>query len=217
MTVDTPATSTELDAVNSMIGSIGMVPINTLSGTLTADITMARNILNEVSRAVQGKGWDFNTELEWPLALNGDNEIVLVGTIFRVDIEHQNIPNIATGFTKTPVAVKRGLRLYDKANHTYTWSAAVKATVIMMLAYDDLPEDAKTYIAMRAARKFQGRTIGSTDLDGFTSRDEFDALVNLNDAEGDTADHNIFDSYDVARVLDRGSSSSFAHQGFIEG
>ena len=45
---------------------------------------------------------------------------------------------------------------------------------------------------MRAARVFQTRVLGSETLQKFHEDDEGMALIDLNEAEGDTGDYNIF-------------------------
>ena len=55
----TPAT--ELQAVNQMLSVIGEAPVNTITGTTTTDVSVAKNILDETSMTVQSMGWNFNT------------------------------------------------------------------------------------------------------------------------------------------------------------
>ena len=55
---------TELDAVNAMLLSIGQAPVSTLSVTGLKDVSFAQYILHSVSREVQLKGWEFNTDDE---------------------------------------------------------------------------------------------------------------------------------------------------------
>ena len=57
-----PTKMTELEAVNVLLTTIGEAPVNTLTGNQVTDVTIARQVLNEVSREVQSQGWYFNTE-----------------------------------------------------------------------------------------------------------------------------------------------------------
>ena len=59
MTIQTR--TTELEAINTILSTIGESPLNTLSGSLPVDGTMAKNVLNEINREVQSMGWHFNT------------------------------------------------------------------------------------------------------------------------------------------------------------
>jgi hypothetical protein len=76
--------------------------------------------------------------------------------------------------------------------------------MVVVLQFDELPETARHYVSVRAARVFQARTVGSQLLYSFTDKDERDALVSLKRAEGVTGKHNILSgSYSVSRILQR--------------
>ena len=53
--------TTELEAVNIMLSVIGEAPVNTITGTNSVDVSVAKNVLDETSMSVQGMGWNFNT------------------------------------------------------------------------------------------------------------------------------------------------------------
>lgn len=193
-TVTTP--TTELEAVNLMLSVIGESPLSNLTDITVVDAVLARQVLSEVSRAVQSKGWHFNTEAAFPLMPDATTKEIKVP------------PNCLRVVTVTPDyqvdAVHRGTRLYDRQNHTYEFSKTIKVDMVVVLPFDEMPETARHYIAVRAARVFQGRTVGSDTLYAFTDKDEKDALVALKKAEGVTGKHNMLtDSYSVSRILQR--------------
>ena len=109
------------------------------------------------------------------------------------------------GMSKTDKldVIQRGTRLYNKANFTYVFEEIVKVNITFLLAFTDIPEVARRYITLRAARVFQDRTIGASDLHTFQQRDELEALIELRELESDHADLNIFNNYDVFRTIDR--------------
>ena len=125
------------------------------------------------------------------------NEINLPTNACRVDLEAVN--------AGTKDVVERNRKLYNKKDHTYTFTDSVKATVTYLLELTEIPESARRFIMIRAARIFQDRMVGSPDHHTFNSRDEMVALSDLKEYEGDTGDHTIFDHYDVFRSIDRGS------------
>ena len=94
----------------------------------------------------------------------------------------------------------------------------IKCNLIIYLNFKDLPEPARRYISIRAARIFHDRVVGSGELHRFYQEDELQAWSTLIEYEGDTADYNIFDNYDVYRVVDRlpGSSSNRLGYNVIE-
>ena len=184
--------STELDAINTMLTTIGESPVNSISAS-TADTRIAQLILQEVDRATQIKGWNWNTEKDVPLTRNGSNQIVLSANVVRVDVSRREYPSV--------VVVQRGNKLWDKKNKTFTFTADLKGEVVSLLPFTDLPEQARYYIVVRSARLFQQRMIGDATGSAFSAEEETTAYMALNDSEDETADHNIFNNYDVAKVI----------------
>ena len=69
----------------------------------------------------------------------------------------------------------RGHRLYDKTNHTYTFTRPVTSDVTLLLPFDELPLEARTYAVVRATRKYIVQTLGDTELEQWTAQDELRA------------------------------------------
>lgn len=194
-TVLTP--TTELEAVNTILSVIGEAPISSLaSGAAVADAVTARAVLSEVSRAVQSRGWHFNTDKELSLSPAAfTNEITLPSNCLRVDTVTEDFDVDVT---------QRGSRLYNRKTHTYEFTKSLKVDMVVLLPFEELPETARHYITVRAARVFQARTVGSDALYEFTALDEKDAFVALKRAEGITGDYNILTGNStVYRTLNR--------------
>lgn len=187
------APTTELEAVNAMLRSIGEAPIATLTDIDVPDVEIALTTLRSVSREVQVRGWDFNTDEAYSLEVNGDGNIPLPANTLSVD---------PTDSAKR--YVQRGARLYDRVAHTYTFTASVEVDIILMLPFDELPEAARQYIFVRAGRQFQDNTVGNSALHRFQETDEQRALMTLMQVAGETEDLNILsDSWSVASILNR--------------
>lgn len=177
--------TTELEAVNEMLGTIGESPVTTLLDSGVVDAAIALQILTSVSRQVQSKGWTFNTDIEYNLTPSlVNNNLVIPTNTLRVD-------TTAVDFNEN--LVQRGSRMYDPVNHTYEFTRDYKVNLVTMLDFSELPEPARYYIMVRAARIFQERTVGSATLTGFTEKDETWAKITLIDYDGDIADSNILD------------------------
>ena len=98
----------------------------------------------------------------------------------------------------------RGNRLYDRKNKTYQFEQSIKADLTILLEFNELPQAARHYITIRAARVFQQRVIGSDTLGSFTEKDEARALRSMRRYESKTADYNILTgNYSVMRTIDR--------------
>lgn len=188
--------TTELEAINLMLSVIGESPVNTVEDTGIVDAVVARQILTQSSRDVQVVGWHWNTEINYPLAASfPEGEIALPPNTLRVD---------ASGDDARLDLIQRGNRLYDRVNHTFSIGKTVKVSIVLFLPFDQLPEAARSYIVIRAARQFQERMVGSETLWQFNSRDEVRAWSNLQSAEAETLDLNVFrDNSSVRRVTDR--------------
>ena len=66
MPFPTYAVSTELDAVNQILSSVGQAPVTTLD-LQNPEVFMTVNTIRECSRQIQLEGWTYNTERNYPL------------------------------------------------------------------------------------------------------------------------------------------------------
>ena len=197
--------TTELEAVNTMLSSIGESPINTLVGSLNVDAKMAQTILKEINKDVQSEGWHFNTEIDLTLTRGDTNEIALATNVLRVD------PNIHDHASVD--AVQIGLKLYDRKKHTYIFDEDLVCRVLYYRPFNDIPEPARRYIMIKAARIFIDRMVGDDELRTFTQQDEVRARSILMETDYSNADHNIlrgdpasttvFNTYSPASALIR--------------
>jgi|TARA_R100001509_G_scaffold15099_1_gene7693 hypothetical protein len=190
----TTTVTTKLEAINVMLTAIGESPVNTITSSTTTDVSIAIQILDNVSREVQSVGWHFNTDTNYLLAKNSSNQIVLPSNCLRVDNSNKDADLDL---------VERGRKLWDRENHTYTITKDIRVNITWFLEFTELPETARRYITIRAARIFQDRMLASETLHAFHQVDELSALSALKEHEGDTRDHSIFDNYSTYRVIDR--------------
>ena len=183
------ALTTQLAAVNTMLGYIGEAPVNSISNTAELPVSAANavTILNETSKEVQSEGWHFNTTKDFVLTPVNDT-ITLPSSTLQVDHEG----------TEDVDVVQRGLSLYDRKNRTTTFTKDIKVTIVEELVWESLPEQARRYITLKATRSLQSRLVGSTELEGLILRDEFAAKANLERSEAANSDRTIFDNYDAA-------------------
>jgi hypothetical protein len=195
---------TEIEAVNSMLETIGELPVSSIDAGGNLDAAIARDTLRQVSREVQQMGWYFNTEENYDLMPDTNGTIYLPEEIISVDIEPRNNMNM------TEVA-ERGRRLYNMTDHSYFFPDKISATVTVMLPFEELPETAKSYITVRASRLFLSRTVGSETLQAFTQQDEMTTYAALRREQVRKTDR-VFLSYHrkshdgmntISRVLDR--------------
>lgn len=188
--------TTKLEAVNTMLGVIGESPVNTIVGSsLPVSVVTALNVLNEVNREVQSEGWHYNTEFEYPLVRDTANKFVLPNNVLKIDTPIEKYTDIDI--------VQRGSTLYDRKNHTDVFTQDLDVTITFELTFEELPQQFRSYITIRAARKFANRFLGSQEIESFTLRDEVLSKATAVESDSENADRTIFDNYDVRRVIDR--------------
>ena len=180
--------TTELEAVNTILSTIGEAPLSTLTGSLPVDGTTAKNILNEISREVQSAGWHFNSHYKVDLTRDSNNKVPVGTDVLRVELNNK--------YDKSSYdVVQRGSYLYNLAKNEETFEQDfTDNTLVYILDFLKLPEQARRYITIRSARVFHDRTLGANTIHKFSSEDEARSLAVMRQAEAHTGDHTIFDS-----------------------
>ena len=74
MTTQINSTS-ELQAINTMLSFIGESPVSSITGNIGTDVAVAKNILDETSMSVQSQGWFFNREFEITVSRDTSNKV----------------------------------------------------------------------------------------------------------------------------------------------
>jgi hypothetical protein len=194
----TQTRTSELEAVNTILSTIGEAPLNSLTGSLPVDGTVAKNVLSEVAREVQSQGWHFNTHYKATLTRDTDNKIPLASNVVRVELD-------PTLYSKSSYdIVQRDAYIYNLAENTNIFDTNFNnVTIVYLLPFDEIPEQAKRYITIRSARIFHDRTLGANTLHKFSQEDELKALSILKQAESSTGDYSIFDTPEQAYTITR--------------
>ena len=189
--------TTELEAVNTILSTIGESPINSLTGTLPVDANIAQNVLDEICREVQSAGWHWNTHYKVDLSRDGDNKIPIGTDVLRVKLN--------TKYDRGSYdVVQRDNYLYNLAKNEETFTTDFEDTdIVYLLDFSKIPEQAKRYITIRSARVFHDRTLGATTIHKFSSQDEARALSLLRQAETETGEYSIFDSHLQSYTVNR--------------
>ena len=185
---------TELEALNMMLTNIGETPVSTLNSTGDLYVSVARQMLYDVSREVQTVGWYFNTEVNYPLPRDTSGQITVSQNVISLDLTEDYY---------TYDAVLRGNKLYNRKDHSYIFDQSLKADLTLFLSWDELPQPARQYIAVVAARRFQKRYQPDDYTTKVTADEEITAKAQLEDFDANTRDYNMADNYSVFNILDR--------------
>ena len=173
----------ELEAVNMLLAAVGEAAVSSLETATTVDVTQAKNLLSNINREVQQKGWHFNTEWDVVLSLDSDSRIPLGTTVLSI-------------YSPTKMTTIRGREgspfLYDLSNNTFTWTTSINdAVTITLLDFEDIPQTARQYITTKAARIFQEEIIGQVSAEAVNRQEEVEAYADLLDDEGERSGYNV--------------------------
>jgi hypothetical protein len=176
--------TTELQAVNTMLSTIGEAPVNSITGTTTVDVSTAKNILDETSMSIQSLGWNFNTHTNYKsLSLDSNNKVPLPVNCVKADANQS--------YRHLNYTIRDGF-LYDMENHTDVFTSAPSSVdLVLVQQFEHLPEYARRYITMKAARRFASRFIGDNQITQLIGQDENEALMAFHQADSQESDVNI--------------------------
>jgi len=200
--------TSKLNAVNTLLAIIGEAPVNSLNPPLTGDASLAAQVLDEVSREVQGAGWSWNTMLYDSIPLDASTgQSQLPSNTLAVRFNPLTYP--------TQRFVLRGLRLFDRVKNTYDLRTSLGvavtgnnsdlvAEIVEELNWDSIPETGRRYITIRAGRIFANRAVTSASIESYTAEDEQNALQILKRTEDMAQNYNFISGPDDmygARVI----------------
>jgi hypothetical protein len=186
MTLPTSLVATELAAVNSILGAVGQAPVTTID-KINPDVAIAYDTLTDMSREIQGEGWSFNKELEYPFNADTNGNILVPLNVLSISLSdiYEN--------SGADVTVRNGM-LYNKTTHTYTWDTdrTVKCDVVWYLEFSDLPQAARDYIVARASSFVAIKVIGDLNIQQMLGQREVYARAALIESDCNQGNYSIF-------------------------
>ena len=185
-------TSTELDAVNSILMSVGESPVNTLT-VQSPEVAIAQKTLQQVCREVQAEGWVFNTEHEYPITLDSSNHCVIPQNVLEIDLSHARHGDHFNVVRKKDNGISK---LYDKNEHQFNFESVNESKlycdIVWMIDFEALPQVFKDYITVRASRIASNRMVSDPNASELIGTDEQLARALAVEYDTRVADHNIF-------------------------
>ena len=176
MAILTP--TTELEAINMMLASIGESPIAALNDGLV-DAEIASNYLNQISKATQLQGWAFNTLKDYTLTPDNDGYINLPLNTLKVIVPGER------RYTQ------RGSKMYDNESHTDVFSSSLTVDLVIALEFDQLSEALRQYLYMAAGRRFQDNMAAEPSIHSISKEDELRAKANFWNEAADEERFNV--------------------------
>ena len=205
MPFPTYAVSTELDAVNQILSSVGQAPVTTLD-LQNPEVSIVLNTLREINKQVQSEGWIFNTERDYVMQPDSSTqEILYPYNVLQMDANveyHKNQYDL----------VRRNGKLYDRLNHTFQFTSDIHVDLTWYFDFTDVPPPVQTYIVARAARMCATKLIGDQEINKLLAEQEVytrAAAIEYECNQGDYSmfgfrdGHNYYTSYQPYQALMR--------------
>lgn len=181
------APTTRLEAVNTILATIGGAPVSSLENTGIEDVEIAVSLIEEVTRRVLTHGYNWNTDANYPLAPDASKRINMPTGALIVDPTDKTQNLVIRRHPVTDL-----LCFWNKDERTWDFEDAVEVNITWGFPFDDLPEEARDYIVLAAGRMFQKRFVGAMVLDRYAEEDEMKAWFKLARAELKSRDYNMF-------------------------
>ena len=172
---------TELEVVNEVLSTVGDNPVQSLDDEYQPVFTI-KQMLTNISRAMQTKKYWFNTEYDVTLTSN---------TLIDKIILPFNILHFEPTNTKY---VARGLTVYDREERTTTITDDITADICLMLEFDELPQVAREYIKAKCKLQYNDEYLGEPSLRPTLEKELSMAKNELDRAHMENEDINVLSS-----------------------
>jgi hypothetical protein len=191
MPFPTYAVSTELDAVNQILSSVGQAPVTTLD-LQNPEVSIVLTTLREVNKQVQSEGWMFNIERGYEMTPDSTtNEIAYPSNMLGMDANEDSHKGDID-------VVRRQGKLYDRLNHTYTFTESIKVDVLWLFDFTDVPPPIQAYITARAARMCATKMVGDQEINKLLAEQEIMTRAAAVEYDCNQGDYSIFGFKDGA-------------------
>ena len=148
------APSTKLDAVNALLTAVGEYPITNIQDDI-AEAQIAVQVIDEVSREVQSRGWSWNRRPKATLTPDVNNEIALPANVTRV-----NPCDVYGNPLKLRWTIRDG-KLWSMDDFSATFEDVVYADLIYLWEFDELPEEVRRFVTLDAQQRYMNRVVGA--------------------------------------------------------
>ena len=157
-------------------------------------MAIAQKTLRQVCREVQAEGWSYNTENEYPIDTDTNNQVIVPNNVLQMDLnifQHGKDYNVVL---RSDNGIKK---VYDKKGHTFTFENCDKLyfDMVWMVDFEDLPQAFKDYITARASRIASNRMVNNPQASRLLEADEASLRALALEYECKQSDHNIFNDF----------------------
>ena len=172
--------------------SVGESPVNTLD-VQSPEVAIAQSTLRQVCREVQAEGWKFNTETEYPITLDTNDQCIVPNNVLQIDINNFKHLNDYDVVRKDDNGI---VKLYDLIKHQFefenTSEDKLYCDIIWMVDFELIPQVFKDYITIRASRIASNRMVNNPQAAELIATDEQLARALALEYDTNQGDYNIF-------------------------
>ena len=186
------STETELSSVNSILGAIGQAPVQRIYGKndkqleyINPEVSFIHKLLLDVNTDVQSEGWIFNTEFNFEMLPEDNQEIRIPPNVIRLDASEGQVYRDCD-------PVKRGNRLYDRYNHTYKFKRPINLDFVFLLEFDEIPTVFQRLITLRASGRAATQLLSNPNVVQLLGTQEAQARAACMEYECNQGDHTFF-------------------------
>lgn len=178
------ADTTKLGAINSMLALTGEDAVNSLTTNLSAEVALAIRTLDEANLNLQSRGWHWNTFYKVTITPDANSRFVWQADWLKVDTDPGKYRNVDL--------VRQGGFLHNRyKDSNVVAKSSLEVTLTRFIDWEDLPEEARQYLRIKASRVFAYQALGDELRSGYAKVDEDDAMELLITADTEQADYNF--------------------------
>ncbi len=171
-----------LKAINVLLQAINELPISDdIELAELVEAQVASEVLVEVKKEVLSEGWNFNTDKGYTFPQDANGYISVPVNVLDISSSDSTI-------------IMRDWRLYNRSENSAIFDEPKDMDVIWDMGFNSLTHPLRNFITIRAARKFQARTIMDKAVYGYTQEDEQQAHMIARRSDGFTGRYNMLTS-----------------------
>jgi len=182
-------TSVNLEAVNTVLSSIGDAPVDTIEDPTNVNVINAIRELETVSRKEQAKGWSSNIIDSYILNPDVNTNQIMWNSNFLSIVDSGGLK-----------LVRKGEYLYNLTDQTFIFTSAITVQMILFMDLAECSEQLKNYIVAKTSEQFQMKFLNDPNIAQSLQQMRMDAWVDLQENEITSNAYNIFENEDITAI-----------------
>lgn len=187
---------TKIEAVNRMLASVQLRPVQSLEEPLDPIVAQAKLNLEQELKDLQQKRWEWNIETDRTFTYDtSTGEVAIPTDVLAIDF--------SGAFRTTERMTVRGRKIYDAANRTFNIGKNLDLTVMVELTFEDAPYAMQVAAMWRGARILCTNVRGEKDQIRSIAAKEMESFAELMSQDIRNADPWIGNSSLIGRTITR--------------